>query len=241
MDNDHEQSRDKRDQGKANPTQSQQNAISAQSPAKEPAHETAHADPGKMEKSFANASPEGHHPDTKQDETRRVARNATPLPNVDVSHKAIDHPDPYMAARSRIISHDTAGTEATDGTVDTDGKGREAQRERKPRQDHFIHSNATPDEHVPTSPFGLGGIDSRFEGPGVHIATQPGWRVVDLGTSVRDEFNGPRTSHRIRLEHTSQPSLGNPGASTEATPDSERDADVVEERKGERSEEAAHH
>ncbi|CAM2141676.1 protein of unknown function [Pararobbsia alpina] len=191
---------DKKDSARANPTQGQQSAASGQSPAKEPAHETAHADPGKMAKSFANTSPEGHHPSAKKTETQRVARSASPLPPVDISLKAVDHPDHFEAARSRIVSVDTAGTQASDSTVDTDGKSREALRERKPRQDHFVHSNASPDEHVPTSPVGLGGIDSRLEGPGVRIATKPGWHVVDLGTTVRTDMNGMHASRHIRIE-----------------------------------------
>lgn len=191
---------DTKDPARANPTQGQQSAAAGQSPAKEPAHETSRADPAKMEKSFAKTSPEGHHPAAKQPETQRVARSATPLPPVDISLKAVDHPDPVMAARSRIVSYDTAGTQASDSTVDTDGKAREAQRERKTRQDHFVHSNASLDEHVVTSPVGLGGIDSRAEGPGIRIATQPGWHVVDLGTSVTTELNGARASRHIRIE-----------------------------------------
>jgi hypothetical protein len=194
----------------ARPTQGQQSAMAGQSPAKEPAHETGTADPGKMAQSFANTSPEGHHPTasktvTHRIETHQVARSASPLPDVDVSIKAVDHPDPVMAARSRIVSQDTVGTSASDSTVDTDGKGREAQRERKPRQDHFVHSNASPDQHVPTSPVGLGGIDSRFEGPSVGIATRPGWHVVDLGTTVTTELNGARASRHIRIEEDSTP------------------------------------
>ncbi|HTJ93927.1 MAG TPA: DUF3005 domain-containing protein [Pararobbsia sp.] len=196
---------DTKDPAHANPTQGQQSAMGGQSPAKEPAHETAQADPGKMAKSFANTSPQGHHPAAHKPETERVARSASPLPPVDISLKAVDHPDHFVAARSRIISHDTAGTQASDSTVDTDGKGREAQRERQPRQDHFVHSNASPDDHVPTSPVGLGGIDSRLEGSGVRIATQPGWHVVDLGTTVTTDMNGMRASRHIRIEKDDAP------------------------------------
>jgi hypothetical protein len=191
---------DTKDPARANPTQGQQSAMAGESPAKEPAHETGKADPAKMEKSFANTSAEGKHPAAKTPETQRVERSASPLPPVDISLKAVDHPDPVMAARSRIVSADTAGTQASDSTVDTDGKGREAQRERKPRQDHFVHSNASLDEHVPTSPVGLGGIDSRPEGSGARIETKPGWHVVELGSSVTTEMNGARSSRHIRFE-----------------------------------------
>lgn len=225
MNDDHDHDNDKQDQGKVNPTQGQQNAMAGQSPAKEPAHETAKADPGKMAQSFANTSPAGQPLDVKKSEAHKVARNVQPLPDVDVSLKAIDHPDPVIAARSRIVSHDTAGTQATDGTVDTDGKGREARRERTPRHDHFVNSNASLDEHVPTSPFGIGGIDSRIEGPGIRIAARPGWRVVDLGTSVRTDMNGPRASRHIRFEPVSGAQDANPGAKN----DLENDDGVVHE------------
>ncbi len=130
-----------------------------------------------------------------------------------------------MAARSRIVSHDTAGTQATDSTVDTDGKGREAKRERTPRHDNFVNSNASLDEHVPTSPIGIGGIDSRTEGPGIRIAARLGWRVVDLGTSVRTDMNGPRASRHIRFE----PVSGARDASHGAKSDTESDDGVVHE------------
>ena len=189
-----------KDLAHANPTQGQQSARGGQSPVKEPAHETAHANPEKMAHDFAKSSPEGHHPDAHKEETRKVARNHAPLPRVDPNLAAIDHPDPVKVASSRIVSVDAGGTDMSGNTVDSDGKSREALRERKVRQDNFVHSNATLDEHVVTPPDGLGGIDSRFDGPGVSIATQPGWHVVDLGTTTTQDMNGPKTSRHIRLE-----------------------------------------
>jgi hypothetical protein len=177
-----------------NPTQGQQNAASGQSPSKEPAQETGRADPQKMEQDFAKNPGAESPPDAK------VARDPNPLPQVEPEHAAEPHPDPVHVARSRIVSADTMGTQASDSTVDTDGKGSEARRGHGPLRDNTIHSNAAPEDHVPTPPVGLGGIDSRAEGNLVSIALQPGWHVVDLGSTTYTGFNGGRGARHFRLE-----------------------------------------
>ena len=178
----------------SNPTQGQQNASSAQSPSKEPAHETGRADPKKMERDFEKNPGAGTPPDAE------TARNPNPLPHVEAERAAEPHPDPVQAASSRVVSADTAGTQASDSTIDTDGKGAEAKRDHGPLRDNTIHSNAAAEDHVPTSPVGLGGIDSRAEGNLVRIALQPGWHVVDLGSRSYTGFNGARGARHFKLE-----------------------------------------
>jgi Protein of unknown function (DUF3005) len=181
-----------------NPTQGQQNAISGQSPSKEPAHETGRADPQKMKQDFEKSPGASAKPDAE------TARDPNPLPDVEAGRAAEPHPDPVHAASSRIVSADTAGTQASDSTVDTDGKGGEAKRDHGPLRDNTIHSNAAPQDHVPTRPVGLGGIDSRAEGNLVSIALQPGWHVVDLGSTTYTGFNGGRGARHFRLEQHSK-------------------------------------
>jgi Protein of unknown function (DUF3005) len=194
-----------------NPTQGQQNVISGQSPSKEPAHETGRADPKKMERDFEK-SPASSADAASDARAASQARDPNPLPEVEPAHAAEPHPDPVHAARSRIVSADTAGTQASDSTVDTDGKGSEARRGHGPLRDNTIHSNAAPQDHVPTPPIGLGGIDSRAEGNLVSIALQPGWHVVDLGSTTYTGFNGGRGARHFRLEQH-----GTTDAKTEAS------------------------
>jgi hypothetical protein len=182
-----------------NLTQAQQNAVSGQSPAKEPAHETGHADPKKMERDFEK------NPGAEVPPDASTARDPNPLPEVEAEHATEPHPDPVHVARSRIISADTAGTQASDSTVDTDGKGSEAKRGHGTLRDNTIHSNAAPEGHVPTSPVGLGGIDSRAEGNLVSIALRPGWHIVDLGSTTYTGFNGGRGARHFRLEQHGTP------------------------------------
>ncbi len=194
----------------ANPTQGQQNAASSRSPSKEPAHETALADAENMARDFAS------HPGAGAPADPAVERNPDPLPDVDPGLESKPHPDPLVVARSRIVSVDTHGTAASDGTVDTDGKAREARRHQGLRRDNQVHSNAVLDDHVPTPPDGLGGIDSRAGGNLVRLALAPGWRVVDLGPTVHEGLNGSRGARRFRLEHHD--------ASDDASSDSTGDA-----------------
>jgi hypothetical protein len=193
----------------AHPTQSQQNAISEQSPSKEPAHETGRADPQKMKHDFEK------NPGAEAKPNAEMARDPNPLPDVEAERASEPHPDPVHVARSRIISADTAGTQASDSTVDTDGKGREAKRDHGALRDNTVHSNAAPQDHVPTPPIGLGGIDSRAEGNLVSIALQPGWHIVDLGSTTYTGFNGGRGARHFRLEQ-------------HGTADTEMEASVLE-------------
>jgi hypothetical protein len=194
---------------KNHPTQSQQNAISEQSPSKEPAHETGRADPQKMKRDFEK------NPGAEAKPNAETARDPNPLPEVEAERATEPHPDPVRVASSRIVSADTAGTQASDSTVDTDGKGREAKRGHGALRDNTVHSNAAPQDHVPTPPVGLGGIDSRAEGNLVSIALQPGWHVVDLGSTTYTGFNGGRGARHFRLEQ-------------HGTADTEMDAAVLE-------------
>jgi Protein of unknown function (DUF3005) len=205
------------------PTQSQQSAINNQSPSKEPAHETGRADAGHMERDFERNPNAENPPDAK------IARDPDPLPDVNPSLETKHHPDPLVTARSRIISVDTQGTEASDSTVDTDGKSRQARRHHGLRRDHQVHSNAVLDDHVVTPTRGLGGIDSRAEGNLVRLALRPGWHVVDMGSTSYVGFNGARGARHFRLEQHGSDATGqgNPPATDVRSPHDRIDSEAA--------------
>lgn len=104
-----------------------------------------------------------------------------PGPDAPAAHARRDD-DPVRLAARRIRSVDAAGTEASDDTIDTDGKGLEAARDRSPWQDNVIFSNATAANHLPENDPDLAGVDSRTGHGGLLITTAPGHAVTYEGT-----------------------------------------------------------
>jgi Protein of unknown function (DUF3005) len=114
--------------------------------------------------------------------------------------------DPLAQASRRILSVDAAGAEATDNTVDTDGKGLEAAKSASQWQDNVIYSNASLDnsrpEPDPEAP--IAGIDSRPNQGRPTIAAEPGQRVVTRGVVDETARNGTRAAQRFSLEDDEQ-------------------------------------
>ena len=110
--------------------------------------------------------------------------------------------DPLARASRRIRSVDAAGAEASDNTIDTDGKGLEAAKSPSQWQDNVIYSNASLEnsrpEPDPTAP--IAGIDSRPNQGRPTIATEPGQHVVMRGVVDETARNGTRAAQRFSLE-----------------------------------------
>ncbi|WP_433868255.1 DUF3005 domain-containing protein [Ralstonia wenshanensis] len=115
--------------------------------------------------------------------------------------------DPLARASRRIRSVDAAGAEASDNTIDTDGKGLEAAQSPSQWQDNVIYSNASLEnsrpEPDPTAP--IAGIDSRPNQGRPTIATEPGQHVVMRGVVDETARNGTRAAQRFSLEDDEQP------------------------------------
>ncbi|NJZ79498.1 hypothetical protein GO281_03531 [Ralstonia solanacearum] len=106
---------------------------------------------------------------------------------------------------------DAAGTEASDDTIDTDGKGLEAARDRSPWQDNVIFSNATAANHLPENDPDLAGVDSRTGHGGLLITTAPGHAVTYEGTVNVATRTGTRTALRFSIgEAAPRPQPGKP-------------------------------
>ncbi|WP_082228685.1 DUF3005 domain-containing protein, partial [Ralstonia solanacearum] len=119
--------------------------------------------------------------------------------------------DPVRRAARRIRSVDAAGTEASDDTIDTDGKGLEAARNSSPWQDNVIFSNATAANHLPESDPNLAGVDSRPGHGGLLIATAPGHAVTYQGTITVATRTGTRTALRFTIgDAPARPQPGKP-------------------------------
>ncbi|NKA10343.1 hypothetical protein GO298_03900 [Ralstonia solanacearum] len=121
-----------------------------------------------------------------------------PGPDAPAAHARRDD-DPVRLAARRIRSVDAAGTEASDDTIDTDGKGLEAARDRSPWQDNVIFSNATAANHLPENDPDLAGVDSRTGHGGLLITTAPGHAVTYEGTVNVATRTGTRTALRFRI------------------------------------------
>lgn len=110
--------------------------------------------------------------------------------------------DPLARASRRIRSVDAAGAEASDNTIDTDGKGLEAAKSPSQWQDNVIYSNASLEnsrpEPDPAAP--IAGIDSRPNQGRPTIATEPGQHVVMRGVVDETARNGTRAAQRFSLE-----------------------------------------
>ncbi len=134
-----------------------------------------------------------------------------PQPGPDAPAPPSRADDPVRLAARRIRSVDAAGTEASDDTVDTDGKGLEAARDPSPWQDNAIFSNATAANHIPETDPNLAGIDSRPARGGLLISTAPGHAVTYRGTVDVATPAGTRTALRFSLgEAAVRPQPGKP-------------------------------
>ncbi|AEG70963.1 DUF3005 domain-containing protein [Ralstonia solanacearum] len=128
-----------------------------------------------------------------------AASTRPPQPEPDAPANASRTNDPVRRAARRIRSVDAAGTEASDDTIDTDGKGLEAARDSSPWQDNVIFSNATAANHLPESDPDLAGVDSRPGHGGLLIATTPGHAVTYQGTVTVTTRTGTRTALRFTI------------------------------------------
>lgn len=182
-----------------NPTQGQQKEIAAKSPAKTPAAGSAAPDAKTLAREFGAAK----H-DTSAETA--AAKDPSPLPAIEPDSVPSGTDDPLARARARIVSVDSAGMEASDDTVDTDGKGLDARRELSQWQDNVIYSNATAENSIPCTAEGLVDIDTRVGGTMPPIATREGWRVVRHGTIDVRQRNGTRAEQLFTLER-----IGNGG------------------------------
>ncbi|WEY43284.1 DUF3005 domain-containing protein [Paraburkholderia sp. SUR17] len=176
----------------ANPTQQQQKEMAAKSPAKTPA---------------AGDSPDAATQAKEFGQTRHASsaeatstRDKSALPSIDMDKVTREAGDPVQRANSRIVSVDSAGMDATDNTVDTDGKSLEAKRDASVWHDNVVTSNATLDNYIPAPAAGLGGVDSRPAGNLPEVRARDGYRVVYCGTVYREESNGTKAEQMIRFE-----------------------------------------
>ena len=138
------------------------------------------------------AQPQPEEPVTHQPERAKLTE---PPPNTPEN-------DPLARASRRIRSVDAAGTEASDNTIDTDGKGLEAAKDPSHWQDNVIYSNASlananpePDPEAP-----IAGVDSRRSHGQPTVATQPGHKLVHQGVVEETVRNGTRAAQRFSLE-----------------------------------------
>jgi hypothetical protein len=175
-----------------NPSQSQQNEIEAKTPGATPAQETARTNP-------ATAEAELSHPDNSTPAADVKENDPDPLPEIDLDGITVDSGDPVQRANSRIVSVDSASMDASDNTVDTDGKGLEAMRDESPRHDNVIGTNATLANNVAAPATGLGGIDSRPEGNRPLVALRNGWELIYHGSEETQGRNGGRVEHLISI------------------------------------------
>lgn len=175
-----------------NPSQSQQKQMAAKSPAKTPAAGDS-PDAATQAKEFGQTRHAGSAEPTS-------SSDKSTLPSVDVDKVTRDTEDPVQRANSRIVSVDSAGMDATDNTVDTDGKSLEAKRDASVWHDNVVTSNATLDNAISTPDDGLGGVDSRQTGNLPEVRARDGYRVVYCGTVYREESNGTKAEQMIRFE-----------------------------------------
>ncbi len=140
-----------------------------------------------------------------------AASTRPPQPEPDAPANPSRTDDPVRRAARRIRSVDAAGTEASDDTIDTDGKGLEAARDSSPWQDNVIFSNATAANHLPESDPDLAGVDSRPGHGGLLIATAPGHAVTYQGTVTVATRTGTRTALRFTIgDAAARPQPGKP-------------------------------
>lgn len=202
-----------------NPPRDEQHSQAAQSPAKEPANETATIRPAEAKKaSSMRDGPVQPNPAVTNQEVLAGHSPFTPERRPAASLAQV-------RPRDLGVSNDVS----MDSTVDTDGKDSEARRDLPILRDHVISSNASLDDSVATPDLGLGGIESRPGGNMPLIAAAPGYRVEYLGSvseispwlvvetaemagkagrasgAGEEEpvpFNGTRSAHVIRFVRT---------------------------------------
>jgi hypothetical protein len=166
-----------------NQTQAEQKREAAESPAKGPAEDTS-----------AIQSPDIHKAANQptRDKGNRPSEQSAPDDTLSEDDLPRDHAptSDFDEVKPRSVDHYNTG--ATDDTVDTDGKNREAQLDPSPMRDNVIANNPTLDNNVPVPAFGLGGFDSRQGGNEPPIATRPGSHVVSKGTVTGIESPDPR-------------------------------------------------
>ncbi|MCG1041606.1 DUF3005 domain-containing protein [Mycetohabitans sp. B8] len=162
-----------------NPPQPEQRRQAAESPLKKPETETARAQVSDIERAssgkeagLGNLQPTSSSPGATSREPRA----------------GIDGPaDPVLSAHPR--GTDLRNNDATDNTVDTDGKNAEAKKTGPNIQ--AIVSQATLDNAVPTPARGLGGFDSRVGGELPLIALRDNYELVDHGVVTPIESPHP--------------------------------------------------
>jgi hypothetical protein len=159
-----------------NPPQPEQRRQAAESPLKKPETETAHAQVNDIERASS-----GKEAGLGQSTS---SPGATPYePRAGIDGRA----DPVQLAHPR--GTDLRNNDATDNTVDTDGKNAEAKKTGQNIQ--AIVSQATLDNAVPTPARGLGGFDSRIGGELPLIALRDNYELVDHGVVTPVESPHP--------------------------------------------------
>ncbi|WP_371884316.1 DUF3005 domain-containing protein [Caballeronia sp. S22] len=176
----------------SSPSQAQQREIQAKTRSTTPATETARTDPDVMSRDHVGSS-------TPPTSYQTGARDPDPLPPIDLDASTPASPDPLEGAKSRIVSVDSANMEASDDTVDTDGKGLEAKQDLPIQHDNVVGTKATLVNHVPAPAMGLGGIDSRPEGNRPSIQLRAGWTMDYHGYVETPTRNGGRVAHLISI------------------------------------------
>ncbi|KAG0164982.1 hypothetical protein DFQ28_009315 [Apophysomyces sp. BC1034] len=162
-----------------NPPQPEQRRQAAESLLKKPETKTAHAQASDIERA------------AREKETGLGGAQLAPSPSnaaPRTPRAGIDGPgDPVQSARPR--GTDLRNDDATDNTVDTDGKNAEAKKTGQHIQ--AIVSQATLDNAVPTPAEGLGGFDSRVGGELPPLALRDGYELVDRGVVAPVEAPHP--------------------------------------------------
>lgn len=162
----------------SNPTRREQEAQTRQSPMKQPQTETAHASP----EDVSQAADAQQQPHNSSQETQR-ARDVGPYGSQSTSpRKQFAYPED-VAPRGVDVDNDNA----SDSTLDTDGKDRDAKRLGR-LDDSEVVSNASSDNASLPPAEGLAGIDSRVHGNHAEVLAEPGSTVVDEGFTERAEL-----------------------------------------------------
>lgn len=171
-----------------NPPQPEQRRQAAESPLKKPETETARAQVSDIERAASGKEAGlGNMPSTSSspDATSRK-------PRAGIDGLA----DPVQSAHPR--GTDLRNNDATDNTVDTDGKNAEAKKTSPNIQ--AIVSQATLDNAVPTPARGLGGFDSRVGGELPPIALRDSYELVDHGAVTPVEAPHPALESTMTRE-----------------------------------------
>ncbi len=195
----------------SNPPRREQEEQARQSPLKQPQTETAHADKADVGQA-ANAHQDGpRSPGDAQQNDAGPYGNQSESPRKQAAYPEDVHP------RGVDVDNDNA----SDSTLDTDGKDRDAKRLGR-LDDSEVVSNASSDNATLPPAEGLAGIDSRPHGNRAEVLAEPGKAVIDEGFTERAELyetagdgsdaealnkqnehvppNHTRVGHKIRIE-----------------------------------------